>query len=1222
MASIQQTGLAPTVQSVPAATSTPQDILNDSIAKRVDPVYSKTLQGRVQELLKIHHDGFPGSQPVSFETKHLIDLQREDYFVCEKSDGVRYLMFATQTPKGPATFLLDRNRSWFFIPHLLFPLRGKDNEYHNETLMDGELVMDIDENKNKTLRFLIFDLMVVNTQSVTQRAFSTRLGMLQQEVIQPLHNSAKKGAPFKVELKKMERSYGLALVFDQMTRLKHASDGVIFTPVKLPYTTGTCEKLLKWKPAEMNTVDFRIAVKWSKEHKPIYSLEVVAQGKNYKPYDHLQLETETALEWKKSVPDGKIGEFRYDPEWNVTIVEPGYAPTKRKGGWRFVKFRDDKELANDEQVVKKILKSIQDGVTKEQLLAHMEDIRTAWKAREKGIPMPEPVTKVPNASMKISTENLSKTLSGGPMAATPAIMSPSTNPFDNYTEKRPFHHGHRDSTSSIDYMPASRKNSLADSVKEQDLSPQEVNSRKPSLDDPMEDSDATEEKAHTMKNIQSPQWKEQTMHDIRKRSEDALTRFNIARKQSDEISVKSTNTEPTSADSVVVKQEPKPPQSAHASDSPHNAMDTSSGLAKDNETPGSAPVRVDMTLRQMIESKMPPKFRGSQGKKRSDSMKAAIDSPVLHSNPVLARADIGFDHRDVKRSKSDSPSSSNHSPQEVRKLSLPQTTEEQQSSAAPQPVKSQPMVKSPQSYNGKHVPDAEVGEYRRRKMSLSGHIGTIQMDRTQSPSQEAKSSGGKAQKLRKIDEQPTTGNAYLPPHHPPENPRAGRYDAMHDSPPMQMSSATVRHQQMWEQRASPYTIPTSKSTFAVPVSPYQAYTTRNTGFNPSEMYDTPRRNSDEKAMVPQDQQRHSMVSRTSSISAPPSRRPSQEEYSGYGKRPQPSSIADLLNNNVEVTSPRQSPRQGTHSPSLPRHERHPSGNERPTERPNPFDFAKILHSPAQHASDEEAPPHQPNGRGTERMSDDTGYSHQYSSQTGNAIHFINYRADGNQVQALTSSMDVPSRQEPASMGPKMYGAAHHSSHMSPHSPSTHSGMSSPESRHYQQQYAPAYASPNMKPLSTMYHSPGGGGGGGGGGVTRGVDPRHMDTRQPQQQQRDHSMPTPFRQTSYPSYAYRSPVLQHSTMSSPGRTRVEYPTAAIPQQQDRNMNVPVAPDDVHRQYRRSFGGPAKPYQEQSPPYSQAQTSPGARPNVMDGGGDDSGESSRKNNTKSKLDFILN
>lgn len=57
MASIQQTGLTTTVQSVPAANSTPHDILNDTIAKRVDPIYSKTLQGRVQELLRIHHDG-------------------------------------------------------------------------------------------------------------------------------------------------------------------------------------------------------------------------------------------------------------------------------------------------------------------------------------------------------------------------------------------------------------------------------------------------------------------------------------------------------------------------------------------------------------------------------------------------------------------------------------------------------------------------------------------------------------------------------------------------------------------------------------------------------------------------------------------------------------------------------------------------------------------------------------------------------------------------------------------------------------------------------------------------------------------------------------------------------------------------------------------------------------------------------------------------------------
>jgi hypothetical protein len=48
---------------------------------------------------------------------------------------------------------------------------------------------------------------------------------------------------FSVELKKMERSYGLRLVFDQIPKLKHKSDGIIWTPVKYPYTLGTCEKL-------------------------------------------------------------------------------------------------------------------------------------------------------------------------------------------------------------------------------------------------------------------------------------------------------------------------------------------------------------------------------------------------------------------------------------------------------------------------------------------------------------------------------------------------------------------------------------------------------------------------------------------------------------------------------------------------------------------------------------------------------------------------------------------------------------------------------------------------------------------------------------------------------------------------------------------------------------------------------------------------------------------
>ncbi|CAO3611848.1 unnamed protein product [Mucor hiemalis] len=408
--------------------------LPESIGKRVDPTYSKTLQARLKELLHTQNDSFPGSQPVSFESKHLTDIEREDYFVCEKSDGVRYLLFFLHSSKGPASFLYDRNKCWYYVPNLLFPLRGRENEYLKDTIMDGELVLDIDQD-TKTWRYLIFDLMVVNGSTIIQRSFSTRLGMLQQDVIQPfkarirnMQNDPSLLPPFTIELKRMERSYGLHLVFEQIPKLNHKSDGIIWTPVKYPYKTGTCEKLLKWKPPELNTVDFRIAARWSKEHKPIYSIEVLSNGVTYKFYDHFQPEPALATQWKSQLPDGRIAEFRYDSDCEVTIIEQGYAPTIRKGGWRFVRFRDDKSTANDEQVVKKILNSIQDGVTKEQLLLCMDRVRAAWKAREKGLPMPPLATTTKSSTSLSLTTSLPPTTPAlsTPNSANPMINSPST----------------------------------------------------------------------------------------------------------------------------------------------------------------------------------------------------------------------------------------------------------------------------------------------------------------------------------------------------------------------------------------------------------------------------------------------------------------------------------------------------------------------------------------------------------------------------------------------------------------------------------------------------------------------------------------------------------------------------------------------------------------------------------------------------------------------------
>lgn len=41
-------------------------------------------------------------------------------------------------------------------------------------------------------------------------------------------------------------------------KLQHENDGLIFTLNSCPYYPGTCEEILKWKPKNLNTVDFQL----------------------------------------------------------------------------------------------------------------------------------------------------------------------------------------------------------------------------------------------------------------------------------------------------------------------------------------------------------------------------------------------------------------------------------------------------------------------------------------------------------------------------------------------------------------------------------------------------------------------------------------------------------------------------------------------------------------------------------------------------------------------------------------------------------------------------------------------------------------------------------------------------------------------------------------------------------------------------------------------------
>ena len=72
----------------------------------------KFIQGAICRLAGTRRpDFFPGAQPVSLAEESVGAFLREDYFVCEKSDGIRCLMFLCHLEKQAKTFLIDRKYS-------------------------------------------------------------------------------------------------------------------------------------------------------------------------------------------------------------------------------------------------------------------------------------------------------------------------------------------------------------------------------------------------------------------------------------------------------------------------------------------------------------------------------------------------------------------------------------------------------------------------------------------------------------------------------------------------------------------------------------------------------------------------------------------------------------------------------------------------------------------------------------------------------------------------------------------------------------------------------------------------------------------------------------------------------------------------------------------------------------------------------------------------------
>ncbi|KAH3903475.1 probable mRNA-capping enzyme subunit alpha [Saccharomycodes ludwigii] len=383
---------------------------------------------------------FLGSQPVSFQKQDIgSKLLSEDYYVCEKTDGIRVIMFLVVNPvtQEQGCFLIDRENNFFLtsgfqlpLPkHLVPPEQLKDEEgkpikkdpllrtFQNGTLVDGELVIQTNpQTKIKELRYLMFDCLSINGRSLVHSPTSSRLAHLGHDFYKPYFDLRVKypeicqNFPFKLSMKQMMFSYDLVKVAKSLNNLPHVSDGLIFTPVLRPYVIGGKDQLLlKWKPEEENTVDFKLVLEIAKYYenskkknktsdwyynydvKPLAFNLYVWQGgsdSSYKsnpdePFNEKDLKilnntyskfaelTVSEEEWKKLLS--------LNEPINGRIVECG--KDQDTGEWKLLRFRDDKLNGNHISVVQNVLESINDAVTIEDLESEAADIKKKWDNR-------------------------------------------------------------------------------------------------------------------------------------------------------------------------------------------------------------------------------------------------------------------------------------------------------------------------------------------------------------------------------------------------------------------------------------------------------------------------------------------------------------------------------------------------------------------------------------------------------------------------------------------------------------------------------------------------------------------------------------------------------------------------------------------------------------------------------------------------------------------------
>lgn len=275
--------------------------------------------------------GFPGSLCVSLEIKHASAIKRKRYWVCRKTDGLRFLLLVCRIRGVKLSLLIGRNmRQDCYIA----PIRRMPRDMYNGTLLDGEVVL---HQGTQMHHFLTFDASAVCGTHVGDKVFSQRI----RAVLDALGGgyAVEKGDAVVMCVKPFVEPSAERLEELLMRRADdYPSDGLVFTPENAPFAQGRNFEMFKWKEVGDHTIDFLLAAAGGLCVRDAATGAPVVVGR---------------LAERVSLGEGAIIECRH--------VEGD--------AWSFVKLRPDKTRANDTVTFRGTLLNIQEGIGRDELLA-------------------------------------------------------------------------------------------------------------------------------------------------------------------------------------------------------------------------------------------------------------------------------------------------------------------------------------------------------------------------------------------------------------------------------------------------------------------------------------------------------------------------------------------------------------------------------------------------------------------------------------------------------------------------------------------------------------------------------------------------------------------------------------------------------------------------------------------------------------------------------------